>query len=161
MDLRKGNRWILSSSPVQTFDLGMKIAGFLKGGDVVLLIGPMGSGKTVLASGLARGLGVEEDVHSPSFVIANTYTLSGGMYFHHIDLYRISGEEEIMTAGVMDYIGDESISVVEWGEKLKEFLREYLMVELKVDKGSRRRIRILGNGKRGKELARMIEGVKI
>mgnify|MGYP000201928480 CR=1 FL=1 len=152
-------RWISTSSPLQTFEIGMKIARSLKPGDIVLLVGPMGSGKTVLASGLARGLGIEEDVQSPSFVIASTYSLPGGVYFHHIDLYRISGEEEMATAGIMDYIGDDSISVVEWGEKLMGFIREYLMVEIEMGRGSRRRMRISGHGERGEELARMVEGI--
>lgn len=83
--------------------------------------GQLGSGKTVLTKGIAAGLGINEEVTSPSYTIVSEY-LKGRVPFYHIDLYRIDGEEELMLLGLEECLYGEGISVIEWGEKAKPLL---------------------------------------
>ncbi len=102
-----------TKSAKETGKLGERLAGRLQAGDVILLEGELGAGKSVLARGIAKGLGVEETVTSPSFTILNVYT-SGRIPLCHFDWYRVGDEEEIYELGMEEYLGGDGIALVEW-----------------------------------------------
>ena len=86
-------------------------------GVVVLLVGPLGAGKTVMARGIARAVGVEEPVTSPTYTIISDYQAAGGT-LHHVDLYRIEGADQMENLGLDDIMRGSGIVLIEWGEKL-------------------------------------------
>ncbi len=104
---------MISESAKETRKLGENLAGRLKAGDVILLEGELGAGKSELARGIAKGLGVAETVTSPSFTILNVYT-SGRIPLYHFDWYRVGDEEEIYELGMDEYLGGDGIALVEW-----------------------------------------------
>ncbi len=99
--------------------LGRQLTERFPQGVVVLLVGPLGAGKTVMARGIARGVGVREPVISPTYTIIADYRLSTGS-FHHVDLYRIEGQEQLDNLGLEDIIRGGGIVLIEWGEKLAQ-----------------------------------------
>ncbi len=117
IDMSAGNVLTLrSGNPEETLSIGESIGKRLRPGAVVLLIGPLGAGKTTLAKGIARGLGIEEEIISPTYTIVCEY--SGAKPLHHIDLYRVEGREQMESLGLDDILFADGISLVEWGEKL-------------------------------------------
>ena len=114
---------IISHSPEETRALGEKLAARLAPGDVVILEGELGAGKSELARGIAKGLGVQETVTSPSFTILNVYE-SGRCPLYHFDWYRLESAEELFELGLEEYLGGDGIAVVEWAEKCPEALPE-------------------------------------
>jgi tRNA threonylcarbamoyladenosine biosynthesis protein TsaE len=94
---------------------GMSLAKLLRPGDVLLLYGELGAGKTVLTRGIARGLHIAVPVASPTFALFHSYP--GAISFHHFDLYRLDGEEALYEAGLSEYIGGNAVTVVEWPER--------------------------------------------
>ncbi len=114
-----------------TVRLGEEIARLCRGGDVILLAGELGGGKTTMVRGLARGLGVPEEVPvtSPTFGIVHEYP--GRLPLFHFDLYRISGEDELYETGFDDYAAAGGVMAVEWPERLGGMRPEaYLLVTL-------------------------------
>ncbi len=101
--------------------LGIKLAGLLQNQDVVLLTGDMGNGKSELARGIARGLGIQGPVPSPSFTILNLYD-EGRLPLYHFDWYRVESQEELLESGLDEHIGQEGITLIEWHEKAPELL---------------------------------------
>ncbi len=99
-------------------ELGRRIRETHPDGALVLLVGPLGAGKTVLARGIARAVGVRDPVVSPTYTIISEYA-APGVPFHHVDLYRVGGRDEIDNLGLEDIVRGGSIVVVEWGEKLE------------------------------------------
>ena len=140
-------RTVFSLSEEETLRLGRVVAGGFKGGELILLEGDLGLGKTVFAKGIAEGLGISRDeVTSPSFTIVQEY--EGGRFpMFHVDLYRIEGIEEISTLGVEEILAGGGIVVVEWGDKLPPYLRrDAITVRFRdVGEGSRQ-IEILPSG---------------
>ena len=126
----------ISRSEQDTLELGKKIAETLHGGDIVLLHGELGAGKTTLVKGIAQGLGIKEDITSPTFTLMNVYRIrnqepacrtgrSGIRELVHIDTYRLNDEKELIDIGVEDYLGDqETIWLIEWPEKLHALLED-------------------------------------
>ena len=106
----------ITNSAAETRKLGERLAKQLKAGDVVLLEGELGAGKSELARGVARGLGVQETVTSPSFTILNVYE-SGCTPLYHFDWYRLESEEELYELGMDEYLGGEGIALVEWPDR--------------------------------------------
>jgi tRNA threonylcarbamoyladenosine biosynthesis protein TsaE len=102
--------------------LGARLAAVLRPGDLIVLSGPLGAGKTVLAQGIAAGLGVRETVTSPTFVLARVYT-DGRIPLVHVDAYRLGGAAEIDDLD-LDADADRSVTVVEWGAGLVEGLAQ-------------------------------------
>jgi len=116
----------ITKSEAETRSLGERIAGQLKPGDVVLLEGGLGAGKSELARGIARGLGVTETVTSPSFTILNVYE-SGRCPLYHFDWYRLESAEELYELGMDEYLGGDGVAVVEWPEICPEAVPENAM----------------------------------
>jgi len=108
-------------------ELGRRLGERACRGDVFLLVGELGSGKTVLAQGIARGLGIEEYAPSPSFVIVRQYR--GRLSLYHIDLYRLEEPREVAALGLEDYLYSSGVVVMEWAEKARDlWTPEYLLV---------------------------------
>ena len=107
----------------ETRELGEKLAKSLQPGDVVLLEGDLGAGKSELTRGIARGLGVTETVTSPSFTILNVYE-SGRCPLYHFDWYRLESAEELYELGMDEYLGGDGIAVVEWPDRCPEAVPE-------------------------------------
>ena len=119
-----GGRVVFTLSEEETFDLGRSLARGLRGGELLVLEGELGMGKTVLARGIAVGLGIPpEDVNSPSFTLVQEYR-GGRRPMFHVDLYRLSDPDETETLGIDEILGAGAVVVVEWGERLPaRFLR--------------------------------------
>jgi tRNA threonylcarbamoyladenosine biosynthesis protein TsaE len=118
-----GPRTVFSLSEEETAELGRSLARALKGGEIILLEGELGFGKTVFARGIAIGLGIApEDVSSPSFTLVQEYR-GGRLPMFHVDLYRLDVESEVGTLGIEEILGAGGVVVVEWGEKLPPYLR--------------------------------------
>jgi tRNA threonylcarbamoyladenosine biosynthesis protein TsaE len=105
-----------SSSPAATRALGTRLGAAAAPGDVIALVGPLGAGKTELARGIARGLGVTEPVASPTFVIVAEH--AGRLPLFHVDCYRLDGAEDALAAGILDDRAAEGVTVIEWAERL-------------------------------------------
>jgi tRNA threonylcarbamoyladenosine biosynthesis protein TsaE len=97
--------------------VGEKIAAGLGKGSVVALRGGLGAGKTCLAKGIARGLGIQEELTSPTYTIVSEYA-AGALPFYHIDAYRLAGDEDFRALGGEDCLCGEGIAVVEWSERI-------------------------------------------
>ena len=122
---------MVTESAGETLALGERLGGLLRPGDVVALYGELGSGKTVLTKGIACGLGVEADVHSPTFTLIHEH--AGPIPLFHVDLYRIEGEAEVESIGVEEYIEAGGVTVIEWAEKMRSVLpAERLDIALRV-----------------------------
>ena len=104
---------IITNSAAETRELGKRLAEQLKAGDVILLEGDLGAGKSEFARGVAKGLGVTETVTSPSFTILNVYE-SGKLPLYHFDWYRLESSEELYELGMDEYLGGNGIALVEW-----------------------------------------------
>jgi tRNA threonylcarbamoyladenosine biosynthesis protein TsaE len=113
----------VTNSAEETRALGEQLAERLSAGDVVTLEGELGAGKSELARGIARGLGVTETVTSPSFTILNVYE-SGRVPLYHFDWYRLESEEELYELGMDEYLGGDGIAVVEWAERCPDTVPE-------------------------------------
>jgi len=146
---------LITDSPKETTGIGKKIGRKLKPGDIICLFGDLGSGKTVLAKGIAVGLGVDrKKVISPSFVLMRQH-LSGSIPLYHFDLYRLKSCEDILAIGYEDYLFAQGVSVIEWADRLKYLLpKQFLKIELRVAGASRRTLEFIPEGERYKELAK-------
>jgi tRNA threonylcarbamoyladenosine biosynthesis protein TsaE len=107
------DRRLTTSSAAETEALGAEVAAGLRVGDLVLVTGEVGAGKTTFIRGACRALGVEQPVTSPTFTIGQRYR-GGGLWVSHLDLYRLAGLEDEDPALLDDYLGPESIAFVEW-----------------------------------------------
>ncbi|HKL94494.1 MAG TPA: tRNA (adenosine(37)-N6)-threonylcarbamoyltransferase complex ATPase subunit type 1 TsaE [Clostridia bacterium] len=102
-----------SNSLADTVRFANFIAENLFGGEVILLNGELGAGKTTFTKGLARALGITEEVTSPTFTLLNVYE-SGRLPLYHMDMYRIESAEELYETGIEDYLSKDGITVIEW-----------------------------------------------
>lgn len=112
--------------------LGRALSGRLNDGDVILLTGEMGAGKSELSRGIARGLGIKGPVPSPSFTILNLYE-EGTMPLYHFDWYRIEDEEELYAAGLDEMVGLRGVTLIEWHQKALS-LRPETGLEIVIEK---------------------------
>ncbi len=139
---------IVSNSPEQTRKIGMKLGELAASGDVILLVGPLGAGKTCLTQGIARGLGIHEYTASPSFVLVREYH-QGKLPLYHIDLYRLDRVEEVAQLGLDDYLYGDGVCVVEWADKGSSVLpEEHLLIELQVVSPLKRKLSFMPKGTR-------------
>ncbi len=116
------NQTFTTEKPEETQTLGEKLGKTLKRGDVIALVGDLGTGKTCLTQGIARGVGIASDevVNSPSYILINEY--SGEIPIYHIDLYRLENSEEIAELGLSEYIEGDGICIIEWAERMSDLL---------------------------------------
>ena len=149
---------LISHSPEQTQKFGVFIGELCLPGDVFLLVGSLGTGKTCLTQGIAWGLGIKEYAASPSFVVVRE--LYGRLPLYHIDLYRLDHIEEIIELGLDDYLYGNGVCVVEWAEKGISVLPvEHLLIEISYLSDNERRFQLKPSGKRYLELlAQLSEG---
>ncbi|MBI4495014.1 MAG: tRNA (adenosine(37)-N6)-threonylcarbamoyltransferase complex ATPase subunit type 1 TsaE [Chloroflexi bacterium] len=132
---------LVTASPEETRRLGRRLGAAAEAGDVFLLEGPFGAGKTVLVQGLAEGLGVQGPVASPSFVIATQHR--GRLPLYHVDLYRVEQLEPALLEALDEYMADQGVTVVEWAERLPEDLRrEATRIQLAPAGDERREVRL-------------------
>jgi tRNA threonylcarbamoyladenosine biosynthesis protein TsaE len=135
-------RIVETSDALQTEALGAELTAGLKPGDVVLVRGELGAGKTTLVRGAAMALGVSDPVTSPTFAIGHRYR-GTGVTVSHLDLYRIAGLEEEEPALLDDYLGPDTIAFVEWPQERSPELRDAcLLVTLTHGGGDRRSVEV-------------------
>jgi len=124
-------RTIQTNSAEQTIALGKSLGKGLRAGDVVALFGDLGAGKTTLTRGIAAGLGLEADVHSPTFTLIHEHP--GAVPLYHVDLYRLASEEEVETLGIEEYIYSDGVTIVEWADRMRSMLPpERLDIDLRM-----------------------------
>jgi tRNA threonylcarbamoyladenosine biosynthesis protein TsaE len=134
---------IITHSPSETEEWAEDFAAELKGGEVIALIGELGAGKTVIAKGIGKGLGVSEEVISPSFNYMLEYR--GRLQLFHADLYRIDGPYAFRALGLEEYLDRGGVLVIEWAERVRDLLpADTIWIE--IDPGdSERRISVRRN----------------
>jgi tRNA threonylcarbamoyladenosine biosynthesis protein TsaE len=138
---------IVSHSPEETQKIGQRLGQLALPGDIFLLVGGLGAGKTCLTQGIAWGLGIKEYAASPSFVVIRE--LYGRLPLYHIDFYRLDHLEEIAELGLDDSLYGRGVSVVEWAEKGLSLLpEEKLLIEIGYLSDSERRLKFKPGGKR-------------
>lgn len=128
---------IITNSADETILLGEIIARTLVCGDILLFFGDLGAGKTTFTKGLAKGLGIADDVHSPTFTLIHEH--AGSKRLCHIDLYRLETWDEIENLGLEEYLYSDAITVIEWSERLNNNLpKGSIVVKIKtIDDNSR------------------------
>lgn len=139
---------VITHSEKETLQFGREYAASLQSGDVIALIGDLGSGKTCLIRGICQGLDVKEEVTSPTFVLINEYL--GRCPVYHFDFYRLEKPQEVLNLGIDDYLTDDSICLIEWADRALSILPK-----------SRIEIRLASLFNRGREFDREIEVVRI
>lgn len=138
---------VVTKSSTETRALGERLAQQLKAGDVILLDGVLGAGKSELARGVAKGLGVQETVTSPSFTILNVYE-SGRIPLYHFDWYRLESAEELYELGMEEYLGGDGIALVEWPGRCPDAVPEdCLIIRIEPEGENTRRIKEEFRGK--------------
>lgn len=122
-----------SFSPEETYDIGRRLGQLAEPGDIVTLSGDLGTGKTVFAKGFAEGLGIADDVTSPTFTIIKEYT-DGRIPLAHFDAYRIADPDEMYAIGYEDYLSGDFVCLIEWPEMIEELIPgDALRVRLEKD----------------------------
>jgi tRNA threonylcarbamoyladenosine biosynthesis protein TsaE len=154
-----------SASVEETRRLGTLLAKLVTAGDVVLLVGDLGAGKTAFTQGIGAGMGVAETINSPTFTILKEY--AGRVPLHHFDFYRIENPGELLALGFEEYFGGEGVCVVEWAERGETssgsdtvWPASWLRVNFQKVSSSERALRCSAMGRRGQalltELARAV-----
>jgi tRNA threonylcarbamoyladenosine biosynthesis protein TsaE len=142
---------LLSRGVDDTRALGERVGRLCLPGDVILLEGPLGAGKTALAQGLARGLGVAGVVNSPTFTLVKEY--AGRLPLYHVDLYRLDDASQAVDLGIEDYLDRQGVCVVEWAERAAEVWPvDHLRVRFTVTGPDERLLDLEGTGTRGAAL---------
>ena len=138
---------IVSYSADETHAIGVQLGQNAVAGDVILLTGELGAGKTTLTQGIAQGLGVEERPRSPTFVMATEY--HGRLPLYHLDLYRIDNIAELDELGLEEYLSEDGVAVVEWADRASQaFPVECLWISLEPTDADTRQITLTANGER-------------
>jgi len=133
----------VSKSAEETERLGKELGEKLKKGQVVSLRGSLGAGKTVLAKGIAKALGINEAIVSPTFTIVQEY--HGKEKLYHLDIYRLSGDDEFESMGGEEFLYPDGITLIEWSEKIEDMLPDdTLFISIAIDENQDRIIEITG-----------------
>lgn len=152
----------ISHGPLQTERVGQRLGELLRQGDLLLLVGTFGVGKTHLAKGVARGLGSTDLVTSPSFVLVNEYRAGRAHHelpIYHVDLYRIAEEGELATIGLEELWAGDGVCLIEWPERAAARLpADHLAVHIEHLSETKRRIRLVPHGRRYVEIVGAFKG---
>ena len=136
---------MISTSDAMTLQIGEDLGRKLQKGSVVSLRGSLGAGKTVLAKGIAKAIGIKEAIVSPTFTIVQEYD-EGKIPMFHLDLYRLSGDDEFESMGGEEFLYPDGITLIEWSEKIDDMLPDTtIFVEIGINDDLSRVIRIEGN----------------
>ena len=154
----------VTRSQDETIELGRRLGALLSEGDVLVLTGDLGAGKTQLTKGIAASMGVEDDVTSPTFNILMVYE-GAQMPLYHFDLYRLESADQLEDTGLFDVLGGDGVCVIEWGEQFAdeigdERLDVYLSrLDSEVSAGEEppREVRLVTHDARGEEIAAALE----
>lgn len=133
-----------TSSPEETIELGKKLGEKLRGGDVIAFRGGLGAGKTTMTRGIAIGMGLRDEVSSPTFALVNEYL--GTLKLCHFDMYRITGALDLESTGFYDYLSDDCVIAIEWSENIADELPEgYITIDFSDISGETREITVIGD----------------
>ncbi|MFW6007209.1 MAG: tRNA (adenosine(37)-N6)-threonylcarbamoyltransferase complex ATPase subunit type 1 TsaE [Bacillota bacterium] len=137
-----------------TLNIGEKIGNLAETGQIILLSGELGTGKTVLAKGIALGLGIKrKDITSPTYTIINEY--SGRLPLYHMDLYRLESEEELYDIGFEEYLDRQGLIVIEWPEIAYNLIpSDYILIEFEVEGDNKRKLNLKIEGKKAAKLGK-------
>ncbi len=141
-----------SKGQQDTFLLGEKLGQEIKKGLPILLSGELGAGKTVFIKGLAAGLGIKEEINSPTYILIKEY--QGRLPLYHMDLYRLENRWQLVELGFDEYLEKKGVTAIEWPDLTVEIIEEYDHLEIKIDylSADERKIKILSEGKQAEEL---------
>ena len=136
----------VTNSPEETEKIGEKLAKALPAGTILAYRGDLGAGKTAFTRGLARGLGANEPVTSPTYTIVNEY-LSGRLPLFHFDMYRLRSADDLFDIGWEDYLDRHGICAVEWSENVAEAMEDAVFITIQKTEENSRRITVEGGVK--------------
>jgi tRNA threonylcarbamoyladenosine biosynthesis protein TsaE len=148
----------ITKSEQATINLGKKLARRFRGGEIIALIGQLGSGKTVLIKGIAQGLGIKKTITSPTFVLMKIYKISNFKFqienFCHVDAYRLKSGQELLDIGVEEWLGkSDAVTVIEWADRVRDILpKKKIIIRLKLGKKKNERIITYGESLRTKKI---------
>lgn len=149
---------LVSESPAATFRIGRTLGELLKEGDIVALTGELGAGKTCLTQGIARGLDVPDSyrITSPTFTLANEYP--GRLNLIHLDVYRLSGSQDLQDLGYEEFFFGRGVTVIEWAEKIGDVIPDQsIRVAMAYVDPDRRSIEIAGRQDRMAVIAKAVK----
>ncbi len=147
---------VRSSCEENTFGLGHKIGILVEPGQLILLSGDLGAGKTLLTQGICDGLGIEEDVTSPTYNLINEY--EGDLTVYHMDLYRLEDEKDLYDLGFEDYIENGGIVIIEWPDLVYDLIpAEFIYIKIDVISNEERILRFEAEGEKGMKLIERLE----
>jgi len=147
---------VVSSDPETTRAVGRRIGEAAGPGDVLLLVGDLGAGKTVLSQGVGQGLGIADAINSPTFVLLREY--HGRLPLYHYDLYRLGNIEQTVGREWEEFLFGNGVSLVEWANLGFEYLPpEHLLLEFSIESETTRVLKMTGVGPRHRELLNAIE----
>lgn len=154
-----GEKRFVTTSCEETIALGERLGSSLRAGDVLVLTGDLGAGKTQLTKGIAAGLGVKADVTSPTFTIEMVYE-GADLPLYHFDLYRLDSADELEDTGIFDVLGSDGVCAIEWGEQFADEIGDArvdvyvtrLEDEAAAGEEPPREVRLVAHGARGEEL---------
>ena len=132
---------VVSNSPAQTEEFAKKLGSVLSGGETVAYFGGLGMGKTRFTAGLAKGMGINEDVSSPTFSLVHEY--HGDKILYHFDMYRITTFDDLCSTGFFDYLDWGGVLAVEWSENIENALPEDKLIKIEIMRGETDDQRIL------------------
>ena len=137
-----------TNSAEETIELGEKIGSLLPKGDIIALQGTLAAGKTTITKGIARALGVQDEITSPTFCLISEY--EGTMPLYHMDVYRLEGGDDFINLGVEDLIYGNGVSLIEWSEKImSELPKKTIILRLEAKEGTTERTITLENWTHG------------
>jgi tRNA threonylcarbamoyladenosine biosynthesis protein TsaE len=157
-----GSWTVVSESTRQTMGLGRKLAKVVQGGEIIGLVGELGTGKTCFVRGFAAGLEVGKDawIRSPTFTLINEY--HGRLPIYHIDLYRIDERHELEGLNLREYLYSDGVSLIEWFEKLPAAeADEFLEIRIAHGGTSKRQLTFVGHGERYEKIIEVFKGSRV
>jgi tRNA threonylcarbamoyladenosine biosynthesis protein TsaE len=149
---------VLTRSPRQTINWGVKLGKLLQGGEIIALIGELGTGKTCFVRGVTQGLDVSSDawIRSPTFTLINEY--HGRLPVYHIDLYRVETRSQLEGLNLREYLYSDGVSLIEWFDHLPaDEVDEYLELRIAYTGSAKRELNFTPHGERYQKI---IEGLK-